>query len=104
METVEAIVCNCNLVLAKYDPVKLIALSVGTTWVCCKVANAYADCQEGILVESKKKFFKVVRKLPWVEREIQKELGKSMVSLKKDVNEQVYLNKHNLQNYTCLLE
>ena len=89
LDKVDAIFSNCNLVLAKYDPVKIILFSVGSTWVFCKVAQVYNDCEEGVLVATKKKFFKVVRKLPWVEREIQKELEKSMVSLKKDVNEQV---------------
>ena len=63
--------------------------SVGSTWVFCKLAKVYTDCEEGVLVTTKKKVFKAVRKLPWIEREIQKELDKNMASLKKDVNEQV---------------
>ena len=89
LDKVDAIVCNCNLVLAKYDPVKIVLFSVGSTWVFCKLSKVYTDCEEGVLAATKKKFFKAVRKLPWIEREIQKELDKSMVSLKKDVNEQV---------------
>lgn len=88
-ELLDAKIIHCNLVLGKYDPVKVVLFSVGSTWVLCKLAHAYSECDEGILVASKKKFFKLVRKLPWVEREIQKELGKSMASLQKDVNEQV---------------
>jgi len=88
LDKVGSIVCHCNLVLAKYDPVKIIICSAGSTWVLCKLVDAYTRCEDGVLVATKKKFFKVVRKLPWVEREIQKELGKSMSSLKKDVNEQ----------------
>ena len=91
LEIIDAKIINCNVVLGKYDPVKLVLFSVGSTWVFLKLTHAYSECEEGILKASKKKFFKLVRKLPWVEREIQKELDKSMVSLQKDVNDQVYL-------------
>ena len=97
MKIIDANIHNCNIVLEKYDPVKVVLLSVGSTWVFFKLANAYSECEEGILVASKKKFFKVVRKLPWVERQIQKELGKSMVSLQKDVNDQVCMDLYNNQ-------
>ena len=91
LATLDAKIIHCNLVLGKYDPVKVVLFSVGSTWIFCKLAHAYSECEEGILVASKKRFFKLIRKLPWVEREIQKELGKSMASLQKDVNEQVIL-------------
>jgi hypothetical protein len=89
LEILDAKIIHCNLILGNYDPVKVVLFSVGSTWVFCKLAHAYSECEEGILVATKKKIFKIVRKLPWVEREIQKELGKSMASLKKDNSEQV---------------
>ena len=91
LDKVDAIFSNCNLVLAKYDPVKIILFSVGSTWVFCKVAQVYNDCEEGVLVATKKKFFKVVRKLPWVEREIQKELEKSIYSVKNVIQKEIQL-------------
>ena len=83
---------------------KTIVVSVGSTLIISKVWSSYSDCQDGVLLATKKKFFKTlrfvynvqvqvhniqIRKLPWVKKKIDEELSKTMSDLKADANKQL---------------
>ena len=40
---------------------KTIVVSVGSTLIICKVWSSYSDCQDGVMLAAKKKFFKTLR-------------------------------------------
>ena len=40
---------------------KTIVISVGSTLIISKVWSSYSDCQDGVMLAAKKKFFKTLR-------------------------------------------
>ena len=98
---------------AKQKHWKTIFISVGSTLIISKVLSSYADCHDGVILAAKKKFFKTlrfvkrkynlngvghvtflneendIRKLPWVKKKIDEEIGKTMGDLKADADKQL---------------
>ena len=97
VDTVKGKLVGISLSLGQIDPLKLVLISIGSTWAFCTLKESYDSCEDGIIVASKKKAFRLIKKLPWVKREIKKELEKSMTSLKKDVDDQLKGLSYNTQ-------
>ena len=50
-----------NVFLDYFEPLKVVALTVGSSVVLYKIIETVKLSEEGILVAAKKKFFKLVR-------------------------------------------
>ena len=50
-----------NVFLGHFEPLKVVALTVGSSVVLYKIIETVKLSEEGILVAAKKKFFKLVR-------------------------------------------
>ena len=80
---------DLNVYIRHFEPIKVVTVTVGSSIALYKILELLQHSEEGFIAAAKKKFFKLVKKIPWVEKKISEELEKTMSGLRRDVTAQL---------------
>ena len=73
---------RCDSALSAHRPVLLLCGAAGAGAATALLVQAWLHCEEGVLAAVTRKLFKLARRLPWLEKRIQRELQEGVAHTK----------------------